>query len=850
MRIKYVRKRGDPPKLDKADQPEPSTNKEEALGDYSTKKRRSSGTRKSAAVDAILTTEDAGDARVDENATVPDEVPIEKKASPKRKRKSNASLAPISTDNNGAVDDAYMADVEPAATELEPSTTRGDSHFAAADDAEDVRLDQNSTVPDEVPSEKKANSKRKRKSDASIAPISTEHNNAMDDADIVHVEPADTMPDEAPSEKKTSSKRKRKSNVSLAPNSTDNNGAVADAVDDADIADVEHADTMPDEATSERKTSSKRKRKSGASIAPMSTDNNGTVDDADIIDVEPAAPEPDQSAVGGDPPRKRKRQSTRRATAVFTDLNKSLNDAGETEEAEAAEIRPKRVRKSRISGASASKTNDGAEHAITETRPDESPSEDATLVNDVSVTAQATLSKRSSRKRKSTASLANGVEATATEAENADNFIPRPKHDSDEFVEPPPKQAKNSRKSRKSGDAAPQVEKKSGLWSAEEKERLDAAITAYGNRHDLSKMDLVRLIQYTIPTVYSDTRGIEFSVEHEAAAKRAVREFWAEIHQEFPERTTTSINRIARRRWHNYEQRGGNWTADDDNLLAELNKLHPSQWKIISVSMKRSPEDCRDRWRNYLQYGEERNTHHWEDYEVTRLNQAVSECVARLLEDRRQSNGSVDDYDPYFDLDWHAVSQKAGGTRSRLQCLAKWKALQEAAEKVDADADASGTPASSAKRKRSSSKAPARKKKPVPRQKKAKTDRRMLAGDKLQLIADITNANVAEEENIPWDDITLANPDSTWTSEERKEAFEMLVNEVGRRPSLDATLTAILDTFQEMDGDEMEQYYVPEEEEEQAPPTSSKKEKRKSLDAQQEKFKSSEFITASDDEEY
>jgi hypothetical protein len=699
--------------------------------------------------------------------------------------------------------------------------------------------------------------KRVRKSAASAQPHHEEDRTEVDAQSAEHANGENPLVEHNATKRRSKGTRK---------------SAAADATittDGAEDGSIDQNGTAPTEAQSGRKPRTKRMRKSDPNTAPIPTENNDVVNDTDMAEVDAAATGPEPSATGADASQKRKRKSLRSATAVFADLDRSLDDTAETPDGESTERRDKRVSKSRISGTAAGGVDYGAQHATENTQADDAPSKDTTLVNDMSVAGQTDRNRRKSNKRKSTALLVKDMDMAATGPDDTDEFVLEHEHDSAPSVGSPPRKATKPRKSQKSGgpdqsvldrngqiSPPPRTElvssgaKKTGLWSAEEKERLDAAINSYGHRHGLTKLDLVGLIQYTIPTVYSDAAEVQFDVEATIRAKTAVREFWSEIHQLFPDRTTTSIHRIARRRWHNYENRGGNWSPDEDRLLTELNKLHPNQWKIISLSVKRSPEDCRDRWRNYLQYGDNRNTHHWTDDEVSRLNQAVLECIQSLLEDQIQSKGSVDGYDPYIDLDWHVVSQKAGGTRSRLQCLSKWKALQAASAEMNADAS-TALPSSAG---RLPPKPPARNRTSVSAQGargKATMGAKMLTGDRFQLIQDIANANVPKEAEIPWDKITRANPDSPWTSDDRKEAFEALVNEVGRRKVLDDTLMAILETFT---GEEMEEFYVPGQsgsdgQVASSQPTSSRKRNRKPRASEPTKrFKSAHLITASDDE--
>ncbi|KAF2730752.1 hypothetical protein EJ04DRAFT_515035 [Polyplosphaeria fusca] len=194
-----------------------------------------------------------------------------------------------------------------------------------------------------------------------------------------------------------------------------------------------------------------------------------------------------------------------------------------------------------------------------------------------------------------------------------------------------------------------------GAFTLDEAEIVRASIQTYMDAQDLDVYEMVSLIQFTRP---SSSTTPHPEIASKAASSNA---FWKDMYDSLPDRTTTNIQRYVRRRYHMLKKSGGRWEPDEDNTLKDLNTKFPNQWKKIAQIMgDRSADDVRERWKNYLQNGDSRNTSHWTDDEENLLRQTVSHILAGSSE-----------------LHWEAVSQQMGGIRSRLQCSVKWKQLQE-----------------------------------------------------------------------------------------------------------------------------------------------------------------------------
>ncbi|TKA70188.1 hypothetical protein B0A49_07855 [Cryomyces minteri] len=240
--------------------------------------------------------------------------------------------------------------------------------------------------------------------------------------------------------------------------------------------------------------------------------------------------------------------------------------------------------------------------------------------------------------------------------------------------------------------------------------------------------------------------------------------FWLELLAVLPNRRRDSIYKMARRRWNNYEKRG-KWTEDEDEELIHAYELKPNQWKEIGGMIGRMGADCRDRWRNYLKCGKNMKMNEWTGKEEKDLLAAVDECLVALKKEeerQRKLQASAPDAEdrknPEALLSWSIVSEKLGGQRSRLQCMYKWKRLQERLEKGE----------------KAASQIPNRKDHKSRRMKRAEENyKNMLPGDKYEVLCQVRDVveGFDHEENIPWAVITRKHPESVWTTTDRKVAF-------------------------------------------------------------------------------
>ncbi|UZP42638.1 hypothetical protein NXS19_010454 [Fusarium pseudograminearum] len=189
-----------------------------------------------------------------------------------------------------------------------------------------------------------------------------------------------------------------------------------------------------------------------------------------------------------------------------------------------------------------------------------------------------------------------------------------------------------------------------GRFSDEELSRIARAVEAYRSANNMEQYKLNEMIHTPGGTTASD--------EHA--------DLWAQIFETCPDRHRQKIINITRKKFHNFVARG-TWTTEQDMELRDLMEVHDKKWSKIAGIINRHPEDIRDRWRNYIVCGEMQRKDTWDEQEERNLTQHVMESIAHI----DPSNDR-----PYMDLiDWQEISKRMGRTRSRLQCITKWRAM-------------------------------------------------------------------------------------------------------------------------------------------------------------------------------
>ncbi|KAG6005352.1 hypothetical protein E4U21_000203 [Claviceps maximensis] len=152
-------------------------------------------------------------------------------------------------------------------------------------------------------------------------------------------------------------------------------------------------------------------------------------------------------------------------------------------------------------------------------------------------------------------------------------------------------------------------------------------------------------------------------------------QLWTRIFAECPDRHRQKVINITRKKFHNFVARG-TWTPEQDAELAGLIGMHGTKWSVIASMINRHPEDLRDRYRNYIVCGANQRKDAWDEHEEARLVQYIMESMRAIDELRANEPSRAILQKTYEELiDWQDISERMDRTRSRLQCITKWKSL-------------------------------------------------------------------------------------------------------------------------------------------------------------------------------
>ncbi|SPJ86839.1 uncharacterized protein FTOL_11864 [Fusarium torulosum] len=198
-----------------------------------------------------------------------------------------------------------------------------------------------------------------------------------------------------------------------------------------------------------------------------------------------------------------------------------------------------------------------------------------------------------------------------------------------------------------------------GRFNDVELGRIAQAVESYRVEHSMDQHELNAMIHAAGGTTAGD--------EHAA--------LWARIFATCPDRHRQKIINITRKKFHNFVARG-TWTNEQDAELRDLIEVHGTKWSKIAGIVNRHPEDLRDRYRNYIVCGDSQRKDTWDETEEGNLTQYVMEAMGAIDELRRIQPSRELLKKPYEELiDWQNISERMERTRSRLQCITKWKAM-------------------------------------------------------------------------------------------------------------------------------------------------------------------------------
>ncbi|KAK8021613.1 hypothetical protein PG990_006751 [Apiospora arundinis] len=206
----------------------------------------------------------------------------------------------------------------------------------------------------------------------------------------------------------------------------------------------------------------------------------------------------------------------------------------------------------------------------------------------------------------------------------------------------------------------PKGEENTGPFTEEELSNIDKALKHWQEDHDL--------------TDHARNELIHMNPQSPKAKASYSMELWDAVQAVVPGRKRQKIISQCRRKYHNFSARGA-WTPEQHQELVQLFNQYGNKYAEIGKEMNRYAEDVRDRIRNYVVCGDAQNKATWSPEEQLNLSQIIKKSleVIRASEtfqapDNRKKEEEL--------IDWQAVSESMGRTRSRLQCQMKWKKIK------------------------------------------------------------------------------------------------------------------------------------------------------------------------------
>lgn len=210
-------------------------------------------------------------------------------------------------------------------------------------------------------------------------------------------------------------------------------------------------------------------------------------------------------------------------------------------------------------------------------------------------------------------------------------------------------------------DPVPDTPPSTGTFTLPECTTIDNYLQGFATANSLTEKQL-------IARIWGDTSVVPTQTKLERES------FWKELYELFPHRKRLAIYNHVRRRYHNFDVQGAKWGDVHDAELARMVEEQGKKWTFIGRAMGRLPDDCRDRWRNYVKCGQGRREKEWTEEEEAQLRSVVAEVresLRKAAEDRGEAIGGEGE------PNWTVVSEKMGGWRSRIQCRYKWSKLLE-----------------------------------------------------------------------------------------------------------------------------------------------------------------------------
>ncbi|KAL7956532.1 hypothetical protein V8C34DRAFT_288588 [Trichoderma compactum] len=223
-----------------------------------------------------------------------------------------------------------------------------------------------------------------------------------------------------------------------------------------------------------------------------------------------------------------------------------------------------------------------------------------------------------------------------------------------------------------------------GRLTEAESDGISRAIEQFRDEYGMTQAEVNQMIQAPGGTTAGDAHA----------------RLWYRLFEVCPDRKRQKVINVARKKYHNFVARG-TWTPEQDEELSQLIVVHGNKWSEIAGLINRHPEDVRDRYRNYIVCGPYQRKDVWSEEEEQLLAQVVEEAMEAIEEIRKDPKNPYHTKNIEDILDWQDISKNMERKRSRLQCLTKWKAMQNrlSGKKKDKKSASEKKPASRKKKR-------------------------------------------------------------------------------------------------------------------------------------------------------
>jgi transposase-like protein len=238
--------------------------------------------------------------------------------------------------------------------------------------------------------------------------------------------------------------------------------------------------------------------------------------------------------------------------------------------------------------------------------------------------------------------------------------------DDHQLAEPPAPPEDDKEEARAWRGSLKRTDVKSGRFTTAEKQALRAAVLEFAASKGFSTEDFSWLVvpgQGKRQVEGKETMGI-----------------WKEVAKALPNRTIKAVAAAGLRLFHPDAHRG-RWTPEEDDRLLDMVQERGNKWSEIAPVLGRTPDACRDRWKE-VKLGAEKAKGPWTVEEEQRLKEAVEDYLQTRKEIEERETGSIGSGSTRSpasfsrrhvrdDVDWDVISRRVK-TRSGLQCLLKW----------------------------------------------------------------------------------------------------------------------------------------------------------------------------------